>query len=88
MKWITAASQRQWPSTNVLKSTILVKLLCKRLNVSVFNLMSRNNETRHIKWQETCKCICRLDKIICNIIHINKPENVIKIFNLTDFNTP
>ena len=21
---------------------------------------------RHIKWHETCKCICRLDKIICN----------------------
>ena len=28
--------------------------------------MSRNNETRHIKWRETCKCICRLDKIICS----------------------
>ena len=38
----------------------------KKLNVKVFNLMSRNNETRHIKWNETCKCICRLDKTICN----------------------
>ena len=38
----------------------------KNLNVKVFNLMSRTNETRHIKWHETCKCICRLDKIICN----------------------
>ena len=38
----------------------------KDLNVRVFNRMSRNNETRHIKWHETCKCICRLDKIICN----------------------
>ena len=28
--------------------------------------MSRTNETRHIKWHETRKCICRLDKIICN----------------------
>ena len=28
--------------------------------------MSLTNETRHIKWHETCKCICRLDKIICN----------------------
>ena len=28
--------------------------------------MSRTNETRHIKWHETSKCICRLDKIICN----------------------
>ena len=38
----------------------------KDLNVREFNLMSRTNETRHIKWHETCKCICRLDKIICN----------------------
>ena len=29
-------------------------------------LMSRTNETRHLKWHETCKCICRLDEIICN----------------------
>ena len=28
--------------------------------------MLRTNEMRHIKWHETCKCICRLDKIICN----------------------
>ena len=28
--------------------------------------MSRTNETRHIKWHETCRCICRLDAIVCN----------------------
>ena len=28
--------------------------------------MTLTNETRHIEWHETCKCICRLDKIICN----------------------
>ena len=28
--------------------------------------MSRTNETRHIKWHETCKCKCRLDGIIGN----------------------
>ena len=28
--------------------------------------MSRTNETRHIEWYKTCKCICRLDKIVCN----------------------
>ena len=38
----------------------------KNLNVKVFNLMTLTNETRHIKWHETCKCICRLNKIICN----------------------
>ena len=45
---------------------ICVSDTVKDLNVRVFNLMSRTNETRHIKWHETCKCICRLDKIICN----------------------
>ena len=38
----------------------------KNLNVEAFNLMSRTNETRSIKWHEICKCICRLNKIICN----------------------
>ena len=38
----------------------------KNLNVKVFNLMSRTNETKHIKWHETCKCKCRLDASICN----------------------
>ena len=38
----------------------------KALNVKVFNLMALNNKTRSIKWHETCKCICRLNKIICN----------------------
>ena len=28
--------------------------------------MSRTNETRHIKWHETCKCKCILDSSICN----------------------
>ena len=28
--------------------------------------MLRNNETRHIKWHETCKCKCRLDTSVCN----------------------
>ena len=38
----------------------------KDTNVKVFNLMSRTNETRHIKWHKTCKCRCRLDASICN----------------------
>ena len=40
--------------------------IAKNLNVKVFNLMSRTNETRHIKWNETCKCKCRLDASVCN----------------------
>ena len=38
----------------------------KNINVKVFNLMSRTNETRHKKWHETCKCKCRLDASVCN----------------------
>ena len=38
----------------------------KYLNVKIFNLMSKTNKTKQIKWHEPCKCICRLDKIICN----------------------
>ena len=26
----------------------------------------RTNETRHMKWHETCKCKCRLDASFCN----------------------
>ena len=43
-----------------------VPYVVKNLNVKVFNLMSRTNETRPIKWRETCKCECRLDAIVCN----------------------
>ena len=38
----------------------------KNLNAKVFNLMSLTNETKHIEWHKTCKCIYRLDRIICN----------------------
>ena len=38
----------------------------KDLNVKLFNLMLRTNEARFLKWHETCKCIYRLDGIICN----------------------
>ena len=38
----------------------------KNINVRVFNLMSRTNEAKHIKWNETCKCKGRLDATVCN----------------------
>ena len=38
----------------------------KNLNIKVFNLISRTNEIRYIKWHETCKCKCRLDASVCN----------------------
>ena len=38
----------------------------KDMNINVFNLMSRTNEARHLKWHETCKSKCRLDANVCN----------------------
>ena len=38
----------------------------ENINVNVFNLVSRTNETRHVKWHETSKCKCRLDASVCN----------------------
>ena len=40
--------------------------IIKNINVKVFNLMSRINETRQIIWHETCKCVCRLTSVVCN----------------------
>ena len=38
----------------------------KTLNVKIFNLMSRTDETRHMEWHETCKYKCRLYANVCN----------------------
>ena len=58
----------QWQLKNIndLYSKLRVPDIDKNMNVKVFNLISRTNETRHIKWHETCKCKCRLDASVCN----------------------
>ena len=43
-----------------------VPKVSKNLRVKVFNLISRTNETRHVKWHERCKCKCRLDASVCS----------------------
>ena len=40
--------------------------IVENINVKVFNLMQRINETRQIIWHETCKCVCRLTSSVCN----------------------
>ena len=45
---------------------ICVPDIIKNLNVKVFNLTSRTNETRFIDWHETCKCECKFGANICN----------------------
>ena len=41
-------------------------ILLKKINVKVFNLMSRINETKQILWHKTCKCMCKLSVAVCN----------------------
>ena len=38
----------------------------KNINLKVFNLMSRTNETRYIKLHENFKWKCRLDASVCD----------------------
>ena len=38
----------------------------KNMNIKVFNLMPRINETRHVSWHETCTCKFTLDSKVCN----------------------
>ena len=57
---------------------IFVPDVIQDLNVKVFNLISRTDEPRFIKWHEKCKCKCmQLFVIINNIgIKINVDVNV------------
>ena len=45
---------------------LCVPYVVKDINVKVFNLMSRTNETRYIGWHKTWRCKCRLDASVCN----------------------
>ena len=38
----------------------------KNMNIKVFNLMLRTNETRHIESHKTCKYKSRLNASVCN----------------------
>ena len=32
--------------------------IVRDMNIKVFNLLARINETRKVVWHETCKCVC------------------------------
>ena len=48
--------QRSFNNIKDPHAKICVPNVIKDLNVKVFNLMSRTNETRFREWHETCKC--------------------------------
>ena len=43
---------------------LCVPNVVKNINLKVFNLMSWSNQTKQIKWHESCKCQCRLNWMI------------------------
>ena len=51
---------------NDLYAKLCVPDVSKNMNVKVFNLISRTNETRYIKWHETCRCKYSLAESFCN----------------------
>ena len=47
-------------------SRVCIPDITKNLTLKIFGLMTLTNETKQIKCHESCKCVCRLDPIICN----------------------
>ena len=62
----TSKCSRSYNNINDPYQKLCVPDVVKNINIKVFNLMSRTNETRHIQWSETCKCKCRLNASVCN----------------------
>ena len=50
-------------------------MFLKNVNVKVFNLVSRANETRCIGWHETCKCKCRINSVLVIINNVGMMIN-------------
>ena len=40
--------------------------IVKRVNMQIYNFLMRLNETRNVLWQESCKCVCKLNSSVCN----------------------
>ena len=45
---------------------LCVPNIIKNVNMKVYNFLMRLNETRNVLWDESCKCICRLNSSVCN----------------------
>ena len=47
-------------------ANLCVHGIIKRVNMQVYNFLMMLNETRSVLWQESCKCVCRLNSSVCN----------------------
>ena len=77
-------------TTSMIHMQHYVFLMLLKTTVKVFNIMSRINETRQIKWHETCKCKCRLDESVWgnkqrwNVVDVNVKNWLTKEYVITD----
>ena len=44
---------------------LCVPNIIKRINMKVYNFLMRLNETRNVLWDESCKCVCKLNSSVC-----------------------
>ena len=56
----------QWDCNNINDpyAKLCVPDVVKNINLKVFNMISWSNQTKQIRWHESCKCECKLS--ICN----------------------
>ena len=47
-------------------SKICVPKIIKNVNMQVYNVLMRLNETRNVLWHESCKCVCKFSSSVCN----------------------
>ena len=45
---------------------ICVPNIIKNVNIKVYNILMRLNETRNVLWHESCECVCLLNSSVCN----------------------
>ena len=51
---------------NNLYAKMCVPDIARNINIKIFNIMTRTNETRYTEWHKTCKYKCILDASVCN----------------------
>ena len=51
---------------NNLYAKMCVPDIARNINIKIFNIMTRTNETRYTEWHKTCRYKCRLDVSVCN----------------------
>ena len=59
-------SSSSYININNSHAKLCVPDVVKNMNLKVFSLRSRTNETRYIKFHKTCKHKCRLNASACN----------------------